>query len=74
MSRPAMRRPAMPPSTPWSWRSVRRWMPIPPSAASPSAMSYGRPEIDTEAVIGAPAIKSGTVEVIVEYETATPLG
>ena len=37
-------------------------------------MTYARPEIDTEAVIGAPAIKTGTVEVIVEYETETPLG
>ena len=37
-------------------------------------MTYGRPEIDTEAVAGAPAIKTGTIEVIVEYETATPLG
>ena len=37
-------------------------------------MTYGRPEVDTEAVIGAPAIKSGTVEIIVEYETETPLG
>ena len=37
-------------------------------------MTYARPEIDTEAVIGAPAIKTGIVEVIVEYESATPLG
>ena len=37
-------------------------------------MTTARPEIDTEAVIGAPAIKSGTVEAIVEYESATPLG
>ena len=37
-------------------------------------MTTARPEIDTEAVIGAPAIKSGTIEAIVEYETATPLG
>ena len=37
-------------------------------------MAYGRPEIDTEAVAGAPAIKTGTIEVIVEYETETPLG
>ncbi len=36
-------------------------------------MTTARPGIDTEAVIGAPAIKSGTVEVIVEYETETPL-
>ena len=37
-------------------------------------MTYARPEIDTEAVAGAPAIKAGTIEVIVEYETETPLG
>ena len=37
-------------------------------------MTYARPEIDTEAVVGAPAIKTGTVDVIVEYETETPLG
>ena len=37
-------------------------------------MTTARPESDTEAVIGAPAIKTGTVEVIVEYETETPLG
>jgi len=37
-------------------------------------MSYARPEINTEAVAGAPAIKSGVMTLIVEYETATPLG
>ena len=37
-------------------------------------MTTGRPAIDTEAVIGAPAIKTGTVDVIVEYESKTPLG
>ena len=37
-------------------------------------MTYARPEIETEAVAGAPAIKTGTIEVIVEYETETPLG
>ena len=37
-------------------------------------MTYGRPETDTEAVAGAPAIKTGTVECVVEYETETPLG
>ena len=37
-------------------------------------MSFGRPEIDTEAVAGAPAIKTGTITVTVEYETASPLG
>ena len=37
-------------------------------------MTTARPGINTEAVIGAPAIKTGTVDVIVEYETATPLG
>ena len=37
-------------------------------------MTYARPEIETEAGAGAPAIKTGTIEVIVEYETETPLG
>ena len=37
-------------------------------------MTYARPEIDTEAVAGGPAIKSGTIETIVEYETETLLG
>ena len=37
-------------------------------------MTTARPGIDTEAVIGAPAIKSGTIEVVIEYETVTPLG
>ena len=37
-------------------------------------MTYARPAIDTEAVVGAPAIKAGVIEVIVEYETETPLG
>ena len=37
-------------------------------------MTYGRPEIDTEAVAGAPAIKTGTITVTVEYETENPLG
>jgi hypothetical protein len=37
-------------------------------------MAYGRPEINTEAVSGAPAIKTGTIIVTVEYETTSPLG
>jgi len=37
-------------------------------------MSYGRPEIDIEAVSGAPAIKAGTITMIVEYETLSLLG
>ncbi len=37
-------------------------------------MSYGRPGIDTEAVIGAPAIKTGTITVAIDYETVSPLG
>ena len=37
-------------------------------------MTTARPGIDTEAVIGAPAIKTGIVEAIVEYESETPLG
>jgi hypothetical protein len=34
---------------------------------------YGRPEPSIEAVAGAPAIKSATLSVTVEYETDTPL-
>jgi hypothetical protein len=34
---------------------------------------YGRPETSIEAVAGAPAIKSGTLIVTVDYDTATPL-
>ena len=37
-------------------------------------MTYGRPEIDTEAVAGAPAIKTGIITVTVEYETTSLLG
>jgi len=37
-------------------------------------MSYGRSEIDIEAVAGAPAIKTGTITVTVEYETTSLLG
>jgi hypothetical protein len=37
-------------------------------------MAYGRPEIDTEAIGGAPAIKTGSIIVTIEYETDSPLG
>jgi hypothetical protein len=37
-------------------------------------MIYGRPEINTEAAAGAPAIKSGTIIITVEYETTSLLG
>ena len=37
-------------------------------------MTYARPEVDTEAVVGALAVKTGTIECVIEYETATPLG
>ena len=37
-------------------------------------MSYARPEINTESVSGAPAIKTGTITMIVEYETLSLLG
>jgi len=37
-------------------------------------MTYGRPEIDTEGVTGAPAIKHGIIAMTVEYETDSPLG
>ena len=36
-------------------------------------LTYGRPEASIEAVPGAPAIKSATLTVTVDYETAAPL-
>jgi hypothetical protein len=36
-------------------------------------LSYGRPEASIEAVPGAPAIKSATLTVTVDYETSAPL-
>jgi hypothetical protein len=36
-------------------------------------LTYGRPEPSIEAVAGAPAIKSATLSVIVDYETGAPL-
>jgi hypothetical protein len=36
-------------------------------------LTYGRPESSIEAVAGAPAIKSATVTVTVDYETDAPL-
>ncbi len=37
-------------------------------------MTYSRPEIDTEAVIGGPAIKASTLIVAIEFEADTALG
>jgi hypothetical protein len=37
-------------------------------------MTYGRPETSIEAFAGAPAIKTATVSVTVDYETDVPLG
>ena len=37
-------------------------------------MTCSRPEIDTEAVIGGPAIKAGTLIVAIEFEADTALG
>lgn len=36
-------------------------------------LTYGRPEPSIEAVAGAPAIKTATLSVIVDYETDNPL-
>ena len=36
-------------------------------------MSYGRPSTDLEPIDGAPAIKSGVIEITVEYECDAPL-
>ncbi len=37
-------------------------------------MTFGRPEIDAQAVVGAPAIKAGTLIVAIEFEADTALG
>lgn len=37
-------------------------------------MTFGRPEIDTEAVVGAPAIKAGTLIAAIAFEADTALG
>ena len=37
-------------------------------------LTYSRPEIETEAVIGGPAIKAGTLIVAIEFEADTALG
>lgn len=36
-------------------------------------MTYGRPSVDVEAVDGAAAIKTGTLAIVVDYETDAPL-
>jgi hypothetical protein len=36
-------------------------------------LTYGRPEASIEAVSGAPAMKSATLSVIIDYETSAPL-
>jgi hypothetical protein len=36
-------------------------------------LTYGRPEPAIEAIAGAPAIKSATLSVTVDYETSAPL-
>jgi len=36
-------------------------------------MDYSRPNIDLEPIEGAPAIKSGVIELTLEYDTTTPL-
>ena len=36
-------------------------------------LTYGRPGPATEAIAGAPAIKSATLSVTVDYETSAPL-
>lgn len=38
-----------------------------------AGLTYSRPEVAIEPVLGGPAIKTGTVFVIAEYEAASPL-
>jgi len=37
-------------------------------------MTYGRPEVMTDAVEGGPAIKTGTITLVLDYEAPGPLG
>jgi len=37
-------------------------------------MTYGRPEVMTDAVEGGPAIKTGTITLVLDYEAPSPLG
>lgn len=37
-------------------------------------MTYGRPDVNTEPVEGAEDIKTGTMILMIDYETTTPLG
>lgn len=37
-------------------------------------LAYGRPDVAIEPVAGAPAVKSGVIEVVVDYEAPSPLG
>ena len=74
MSRLSVQVSATTPSMFWCRGSASRSKAIGTLGGLTFGMTTARPEIDTEAVAGAPAIKTGTIEVIVEYETATPLG
>jgi hypothetical protein len=38
-----------------------------------AGLSYARPEIAIEPVLGAPAIKTGTLVIVAEYDTDSPL-
>jgi hypothetical protein len=45
----------------------------PPLGGLAFGMTYGRPESAIEAIAGAPAVKSATLSVTVDYETVAPL-
>lgn len=38
-----------------------------------AGLTYARPEVDIEPVLGGPAIKTGTIIITADYESATPL-
>jgi hypothetical protein len=72
-SRKAVRRRATLPSMTSCSRSALRSRRIRPPGDLAFGMTYGRPEPAIEAVSGAPAIKSATLVVTVDYETGAPL-
>ena len=68
-----MRRRATLPSTPSCSRSGRRSNLTRPLTGLAFGLTYRRPEPAIEAIAGAPAIKTATLTVTVDYETVAPL-
>ena len=68
-----MRRRATPPSTTCCSTIGAALEANPTLSGLAFGLTYGRPEPSIEAVAGAPAIKSATLSVTIDYETDAPL-